>query len=368
MLLQDNLNVQQEVQGQSDKKSGLNDMVIGVEVALGGSVQLPCRCGEKGSDNSLKWKNGQGEELMLQGTRVEAIPVMSRKYVLKKEDCSLIVQYAEWSDQGVYTCSYLEPKFKFVPLEEKWIKGIVTRQIKLVIRKTKSVEESKMTKENQGLTTVRTITKGKDLSTTTGLETTKVMHTLTSKIAVTTTLETTTTTPAVVTIVNSKNETRTEKIITTTELPTTKQSVVTSKLDMTTLKSSQEECTTLKFDVEGDSSYNCTESKNNEELLKEIGNELLEFEGTLEEMVEQYRGLQRREVEWRAYGFDAEALNIPDEWASKNLWFQQLTHSIRSVKRIQGPCIVKISAPGTWTGILEAVPEPLIPMCQSYAL
>ena len=85
-------------------------------------------------------------------------------------------------------------------------------------------------------------------------------------------------------------------------------------------------------------------------------------------MTEQYHALKKREAKWRAYGFDSTALQITDPWASRNLWFQQLTHSVRSVRRVKGPCLVKVSTPGTWPSILEAVPEPLAPICQSYAL
>ena len=61
-------------------------------------------------------------------------------------------------------------------------------------------------------------------------------------------------------------------------------------------------------------------------------------------------------------------LRIPDIWASRNLWFQQLAHSVRATNRVTGPCIVKVPAPSTWPSVLETVPEPLAVACQSNAL
>ena len=67
--------------------------------------------------------------------------------------------------------------------------------------------------------------------------------------------------------------------------------------------------------------------------------------------------MRKREATWKAYGFDSSALQITDKWAGRNLWFQQLTHSVRSVRRLTGPCLLKIPAPGTWDSILEAVAQ-----------
>ncbi|XP_036418907.1 uncharacterized protein LOC118802460 [Colossoma macropomum] len=85
-------------------------------------------------------------------------------------------------------------------------------------------------------------------------------------------------------------------------------------------------------------------------------------------MTNQYRVLQKRETKWKAYGFDSSVLQIADPWAGRNLWFQQLTHSVRSVRKLNCPCVVKVPTPGTWPSILETVPEPLSAKCQSYAL
>ncbi|XP_076842251.1 uncharacterized protein LOC143486738 [Brachyhypopomus gauderio] len=84
--------------------------------------------------------------------------------------------------------------------------------------------------------------------------------------------------------------------------------------------------------------------------------------------VEQYRTVQRREAKWKAFGFDSSVLRIADKWAGRNLWFQQLTHSVKSVRRLKCPCVVKVPTPSTWPSILETVPEPLLAECQFFAL
>lgn len=94
----------------------------------------------------------------------------------------------------------------------------------------------------------------------------------------------------------------------------------------------------------------------------------LTLKQTSEDMIDQYRALQKREANWKAYGFDSSLLRITDPWASRNLWFQQLTHSVKSVRKLNCPCLVKVPSPGTWPSILETVPEPLAVVCQSNAL
>lgn len=72
--------------------------------------------------------------------------------------------------------------------------------------------------------------------------------------------------------------------------------------------------------------------------------------------------MRKREAKWKACGFDSSVLSIPDPWASRNLWFQQLTHSVRSVKKFKGPSVLKV--PCAWPSILETIPEPLTTKCQ----
>ncbi|XP_036437085.1 uncharacterized protein LOC118815214 [Colossoma macropomum] len=93
-----------------------------------------------------------------------------------------------------------------------------------------------------------------------------------------------------------------------------------------------------------------------------------DFDWTPEDMTDHYHVLQKRETKWKAYGFDSSVLQIADPRAGRNLWFQQLTHSVRSVGKLNCPCVVKVPTPGTWPSILETVPEQLSAKCQSYAL
>lgn len=46
------------------------------------------------------------------------------------------------------------------------------------------------------------------------------------------------------------------------------------------------------------------------------------FEGTSNEMIEEFHVLQKCEAKWKAFGFDSSVLEIADPWASRNLWFQ----------------------------------------------
>ncbi|XP_034454819.1 uncharacterized protein LOC117769788 [Hippoglossus hippoglossus] len=102
--------------------------------------------------------------------------------------------------------------------------------------------------------------------------------------------------------------------------------------------------------------------------ISDVDNDFFDSDRTPEHMTDQYHTLQKRETKWKAFGFDPSVLQIADPWASRNLWFQQLTHSVRSVTNWNGPCVVKIPSPNSWPSILETVPEPLTAICQSYAL
>ena len=102
--------------------------------------------------------------------------------------------------------------------------------------------------------------------------------------------------------------------------------------------------------------------------ISDLDNDLFDSDLTPEYVTNQYHTVQKRDIKWKAYGFDSSVLRIADPWASRNLWFQQLTHSVRSVTKLNGPCVVKIPSPNSWSAILETVPEPLTAICQSYAL
>ena len=102
--------------------------------------------------------------------------------------------------------------------------------------------------------------------------------------------------------------------------------------------------------------------------ISDLDNDLFDSDLIPEYVTNQYHTVQKRDIKWKAYGFDSSVLRIADPWASRNLWFQQLTHSVRSVMKLNGPCVVKIPSPNSWSAILETVPEPLTTICQSYAL
>lgn len=57
-------------------------------------------------------------------------------------DCSIFLRNATWEDQGEYTCTYLEPEFKFVPNQNYWIEGYVTRKVTLMIQSLRFKEYS----------------------------------------------------------------------------------------------------------------------------------------------------------------------------------------------------------------------------------
>ena len=79
----------------------------------------------------------------------------------------------------------------------------------------------------------------------------------------------------------------------------------------------------------------------------DVESEVFDSGRTLEDMSDQCHALQKRETSWNAYGFDSSVLQIVDAWAGRNLWFQQLTHSVRSVRKLNCPCVVKVPSPGT---------------------
>ena len=117
-LLQDNSGIQLDKGAQDQLGKGLNQTVTRtrVEVTFGKSVQLPCQC---------TGENSRGEDVLLTGPEVDIVPRDQRRYVLYsdmtwlkiKDDCSLVMRKVTWEEQGEYTCTYLEPEFKFIPCQ-----------------------------------------------------------------------------------------------------------------------------------------------------------------------------------------------------------------------------------------------------------
>lgn len=85
-------------------------------------------------------------------------------------------------------------------------------------------------------------------------------------------------------------------------------------------------------------------------------------------LIEYTHKRHKREAEWKAFGFDASVLNISDPWASNNMWYQQLTHSVRTTSNNGCPCIVRIPFPSSWPSIVETIPDPLDADCQYKAI
>ena len=55
------------------------------------------------------------------------------KWLKVRDDCSLVVHNITWEDQGEYTCTYLETEFKFVPFQNEWREGYITRKVVVMI-------------------------------------------------------------------------------------------------------------------------------------------------------------------------------------------------------------------------------------------
>ena len=327
-----------------------------VEAALGESVQLPCKCGRSnfGGNNSPKWINSRGEDVVLAGPEVDIVPPNKRKYVLCNDmwwikvrgDCSLLLNNVTWEDQGEYTCTYLEPEFKFIPLQNHWIEGYIVRKVTLKIKGDKTLEG--MSVKTVMKTTSTPVTFGNfnsEVVTRTTVNNKPVMESLTSIKPVEMTQ-----TPVITTFESEQVESVTQKPMLQTEASVSRDN------DNHVIRE--------QFVEKNDEDVFGMDQK----IVSVVGKDFMQFEGTLEEESLHYHALQKREAQWKAYGFDASTLQIADPLAGRNLWFQQLTHSVRSVRKVNGPCVVRVPTPGTWPSILEAVPEPLATKCQYYAL
>ena len=351
---------------------------------------------------------------MTKGPESEAIPYYQRKYFLlneqkqgkDSEDCSLFVRDVNQEELGVYTCIYHKQKL------QSWSSGFVIHKITLVAdlddATTQAVispitvattllvegEETNTTttelrvtdnssistfatlagdegsiitiKANAESTTIRTpiseavemklstaevmsekerkdMTKDIDRAITTTVIVTETMGT-TQKLTTTsmTSSETSTESPSVAlklttVIENNSNETFDNIFISTSQGPL-RLKTTQKQPDMT-----QTESTMTDYDLP-DNSWTQFETNDN------------------------VRTIKKRDAKWKAYGFDSSVLQISDPWAKRNLWFQQVTHSVRIAAYGNCPCVVKVPAPSTWPSILETIPEPLLFKCQMFAL
>ena len=103
---------------------------------------------------------------------------------------------------------------------------------------------------------------------------------------------------------------------------------------------------------------NADSSVTAQRTISDLHNDLFDSDLTPEYVTDQYHTVQKRDIKWKAYGFDSSVLRIADPWASRNLWFQQLTHSVRSVTNWNDPCVVKVPSLNSWSSILEAKQGP----------
>ncbi|KAK6311731.1 hypothetical protein J4Q44_G00173950 [Coregonus suidteri] len=308
-----------------------------IKVRRGETAHLPCSCERwsGGGDVPPTWRDNYGEEVLLSGPDVEAVPPSERKYILynKKRvvnDCSLMLRNVTEKDQGEYMCTYLVQALKFVPVKNYWLKGYVIRKVTIIMEELRSVVASTVTKgvQDKFITVVTpTMNNTQRKSVTFPLEIIKV-NTSTKSTTLMVTLEGFNGTMAITNVGSM------------TPTPTT-----------TFLKLNDVTGMTQQIVVEN----NIGSSEIVQDNIMEVQDEFFGFNLTSEDTSDQYRSLGKREAKWKAYGFDSSVLKIKDQWAGRNLWFQQLTHSVRSVRNLEGPCLLRIPAPETWGSILETV-------------
>ncbi|KAG8001029.1 Endogenous retrovirus group 3 member 1 Env polyprotein [Nibea albiflora] len=291
-----------------------------IRAMLGETTVLPCKCGKWNghTDFRLKWIDSRRKEVELVLPGNPSLGGTERKYMLHNEirykkivgDCSLVVSNLRWEDEGEYMCSYREPEFKSVTSSHSRTEDYITRKVRTVIIDLRPVEVTTIGIDNKPSETILNL--GTTMTVNVPDQVINLMTTLTPRMLV----------------------------------------EVTQRYAKIFLK--KEEIMTI--------------SKSSEVITTDTKRNFVDLDHTSEEMLQQYHALQKRETKWKAYGFDASTLGIADPWASKNLWFQRLTHSVRSVKKLNAACLLKVPSPGTWDSILEAVPEPLSNACQMSAL
>ncbi|XP_037622967.1 uncharacterized protein LOC119486725 [Sebastes umbrosus] len=221
-------------------------------------------------------------------------------------------------------CTYREPEFKFVPSSHSWIEGYISRKVRLMITNLRPVE-----------------------ATTAKVNNTRIEAAILNLKSI-----------------NNDNAFDQNTTLAATLTPR-KLENVTQTLDKVSLKVKEMVNKSRKFMLEMGISVNSRKEIEEEKVVNssetvqknivDVGKEFVDLDQISQEMIEQNHVLQKREAKWKAYRFDASALGIVDPWAGRNLWFQQLTHSVRSIKKLKGPCVLK-------------VPEPLTTSCQSSVL
>ena len=315
-----------------------------VKVKIGHSARLPCSCTKWNTANRIPpvWRDNQYKNMKVTGIVVDGVPTIQGKYALltkdtgskAEDDCSVVLSDAQWEDQGEYTCTYFAPLGRFIPEFNSWVTGYIARKILLVVEDGISIHSStevdKTAERNTvvtGFTASVEITSGNRTSTPTTSPCT-IMK------------ETTVTHKPFIEVETSPSNVIKEFV--STSLPFVDKlvtEVVDTKLPEITLTT-----------------------------ITDKGSDLTDIDWSQDDIVESVHTVRKREARWKAFGFDSSVLQITDPWASKNMWFQQLTHSVRASTGQGCPCVVRIPAPSTWPSIMETAPEPLNRVCQSYAL
>lgn len=339
------------------------EMVVGAK--LGGVAHLPCQCGRYniGSNIPPMWKNSRGEELLLTGSEIDIVPLEQRKYFLYNDlkrlkvrgDCSLVVRNVTWTDLGEYTCTYLEPEFEYSLVYPYWKSGCIIRKVTLMIKDLSPF---------RAFTATTTAPKRPTEATTLRVNNVQVnFTTLVSRVSKSIPVSTQVTTLATslkgvdVTSVMNTTSLTPRNVVKVSQTPEEKSLSLEGVVNVT-------QKPMMRIVKEDDVNSSVTTQK----VDLGVDTEFLDLDMMPDDETDQYHVVQKRETTWKAFGFDSSVLNIADPWASRNLWFQQLTHSVRSVRKMNCPCVVKVPSPGTWPSILETIPEPLAIVCQSNAL
>lgn len=343
-----------------------------LRAGVGGPVYLPCPCTEWNSvsSNPPVWVDNHDVEILLIGPKFDAVPLSQRKFSLPGHsawrggtgDCTLVLYNAMLSDQGEYRCTYLDPKFQFDTSTHSWKKGYRIHKVKLMLEEpdhTKVIEAIVKAGNNTQQKTTELVTSivndRRRISTTQPPGTTiSVTTQMTSTIDKTKTIYSTG-------ISAPKDTDATTSMNVSITLGTTVVSVVPGHL---TDKS-----------MIGNSPANDSQSPLSEkEAILDDNEENFENLMTLENefnevhMTEQCHEIQKRDAGWKAYGFDSSSLEVTDPWAGRNLWYLQLTHSVRTVQQSGDSYLLRIPKPNTWESIMETVPDPLDYACQIWTL
>lgn len=345
--------------------------------------------------DKLEWINNRGEELSL--TDTEGSTKKQRKYVLYNDlrikpvvgECSLVIRNITWEDKGDYICRHMQTRYKFIPENNNWIPGYKTYKITLIVTDLvsdllpKDVLRQLYNETKHNDVKVEITTKSREVIT----EGTKPENTTHRNITLTNVGLTTIATP--ITTAKSMTEVTTVTITKVVESPllalAESEEVITppfvNKTATTTLEHFPLEITPKSnLTTVSNMSWNnssttvrptemgTTQTQTTPEIMSFENDEWTDLDETSPEMFEQYRSINKREAKWKAFGFDSSTLHIADPFASRNLWFQQLTHSVRAVNPGDEPCMVRVPSPCTWQSIMESSPQPLGFKCQAMVM